>query len=34
VSWIVGLLVISPVYYLASQRRGRKQALSAVGRNA
>jgi NCS1 family nucleobase:cation symporter-1 len=35
VSWIVGLVVISPVYYLASQRRSRKQSnLSAVGRNA
>jgi NCS1 family nucleobase:cation symporter-1 len=34
VSLIVGLLVISAVYYLASQRRGGKQALGAVGRNA
>ncbi|MFK3796297.1 purine-cytosine permease family protein [Pseudomonas sp. NPDC088444] len=34
VSWIVGLAVISPVYYLASQRRSRKQSMSALGRNA
>jgi NCS1 family nucleobase:cation symporter-1 len=34
VSWIVGLVVISPIYYLASRRRSRKHSVSALGRNA
>ena len=33
VSWIVGLAVISPIYYLAS-RRNRQPSLNAAGRNA
>jgi NCS1 family nucleobase:cation symporter-1 len=34
VSWIVGLVVISPIYYLASRRRSRKPSVGALGRNA
>jgi NCS1 family nucleobase:cation symporter-1 len=34
ISWIVGLVVISPIYYLASRRRARRQSVSPVRRNA
>ncbi|WPP01682.1 cytosine permease [Pseudomonas sp. HR96] len=34
ISWMVGLAVISPVYYLASRRRNRVQALNVMGKSA
>jgi NCS1 family nucleobase:cation symporter-1 len=34
ISWIVGLVVIAPVYYLASRRRNRLQPLNLVGKSA
>jgi NCS1 family nucleobase:cation symporter-1 len=34
ISWIVGLVVISPIYYLASRRCARRQSVSPVRRNA
>jgi purine-cytosine permease-like protein len=34
ISWIVGLVVISPIYYVASRRRARRQSVSPVRRNA
>ncbi len=34
ISWIVGLTVISPVYYFASRRRNRLQTFNSVGKSA